>query len=120
MFLRHKVLEHIKHNFSNPYTSHLRIPAILSMFWITNPSNFILLIYFFIFLGPHLWYMEVPRLGVKSELQLPTYATATATAMQDQAVSSIYTAAHGNAMILNPLSKARDWAHILMDPSQVR
>ena len=62
--------------------------------------------------------MEVPRLGVKSELQLPTYATATATAMR--AVSSIYTAAHGNAMILNPLSKARDWAHILMDPSQVR
>ena len=26
-------------------------------------------------LGPHLQYMEVPRLGVKSELQLLTYAT---------------------------------------------
>ena len=27
--------------------------------------------------------MEVPRLGVESELQLPAYATATATAMAD-------------------------------------
>ena len=38
--------------------------------------NFIL---FFDFLGPHLRYMEVPRLGVESELQLPAYTTATAT-----------------------------------------
>ena len=34
---------------------------------------------FFFFLGPHLQYMEVPKLGVKSELQLLAYATATAT-----------------------------------------
>ena len=27
----------------------------------------------------HLQHMEVPRLGVKSELQLPAYATSTAT-----------------------------------------
>ena len=33
----------------------------------------------FFFLGPHLWYMEVPRLGVQSELQVPDYTTATAT-----------------------------------------
>ena len=33
----------------------------------------------FIFLGPHLWHMEVPRLEVQLELQLPAYATATAT-----------------------------------------
>ena len=26
----------------------------------------------------HPWHMEVPRLGVKSELQLPAYTTATA------------------------------------------
>ena len=30
----------------------------------------------FFFLGPHLQHMEVPRLGVKSELQLPAYTTA--------------------------------------------
>lgn len=34
---------------------------------------------FFFFLGLHLQYMEVPRLGVKSELQLPAYTTVTAT-----------------------------------------
>ena len=31
-----------------------------------------------VFLGPHLWHMEVPRLEVRSELQLPAYTTATA------------------------------------------
>ena len=31
----------------------------------------------FFFLGPHLWHMEVPRLGVDSELQLLAYTTAT-------------------------------------------
>ena len=29
--------------------------------------------------GPHLQHMEVPKLGVKSELQLPAYTTVTAT-----------------------------------------
>ena len=40
-----------------------------------------LFIYLFalFFLGPHSWHMEVPRLGVRSELQLPAYAAATAT-----------------------------------------
>ena len=33
----------------------------------------------FVFLGPHLWYVEAPKLGVKSELQLPVYTTAKAT-----------------------------------------
>ena len=33
---------------------------------------------FFFFLGSHLPHMEVPRLGVESELQLLTYATAEA------------------------------------------
>ena len=35
----------------------------------------------FFFLGPQVWHMEVCRLGVKSEQQMP--ATATATATQD-------------------------------------
>ena len=39
---------------------------------------FRLVAFFFSFLlGPHWWHMEVPRLGVESELQLPAYATAT-------------------------------------------
>ena len=51
-----------------------------------------ILFYFFVFLGPHLQYMEVPRLGVESELQLPAYATATATPW--------YATAHGNTRSL--------------------
>jgi len=34
---------------------------------------------FYFFLGPHLRDMEVSRLGVKLELQLPAYTTATVT-----------------------------------------
>ena len=34
--------------------------------------------FFSFFLSPHLQHMEVPRLGVRSELQLPAYSTATA------------------------------------------
>ena len=37
----------------------------------------------FCFLGPHPWHMEVPGLGVKWELYLRAYTTATATAMTD-------------------------------------
>ena len=37
--------------------------------------------FFFYSLGPYLRFMEVPRLGFQSELQLPAYTTATA--MQD-------------------------------------
>ena len=56
--------------------------------------------------------MEVPRLGVKTELQLPAYATATA--MQD--LSRLFDLHHssGKRQILNPLSEARDRTHILM------
>ena len=39
--------------------------------------------------------MEVSRLGVESELQLPAYAAATATS--DPSASATYTTARGNA-----------------------
>ena len=62
--------------------------------------------------------MAVSRLGVKSELQLLAYATATATLEQ----SLIYSLHHSSqkCRILNPLSKARDRTHMLMDTSQIR
>ena len=47
------------------------------------------------FLGPLPRHMEVPRLGVQSELQLRVYATATATRIR--AASVTYTTGHGNA-----------------------
>ena len=33
--------------------------------------------FFFFFLGPHLWHMEVPSLGIKLKLQLSAYTTVT-------------------------------------------
>ena len=40
--------------------------------WVTDMAQI------FVFLGLFPWHMEVPRLGVKLELQLPAYTTATA------------------------------------------
>ena len=51
--------------------------------------------FLFVFLVPYPQHMEVPRLGVKSELQLPAYTIATTT--QIQATSVTYTTAWGNA-----------------------
>ena len=50
--------------------------------------------------------MEIPRLGVESELYLPAYTTATAT----WDPSRVYHLHHSSQQcrILNPLSKARD------------
>ena len=61
---------------------------LLPIYRLSYPLIFICL---FSFLGPHLWHMEIPRLGVKSELQLLAYAIATAM-----------------HWILNPLSEAGD------------
>ena len=57
--------------------------------------------------------MKVPRLGVKSELQLQAYAQPQQ--QQIQATSETYTAACGNARLPNPLREARDPTHIFMD-----
>ena len=59
-----------------------------------------------VFLGMHLWHMEVLRLGVELELQLPAYATATAT----PDLSSVCSLHHSSQQcrILNSLSKAKD------------
>ena len=56
-----------------------------------------------VFLGPHPRHVAVPILGVKSELQLPAYTTATA--MSDP--SHICDPHHSSwqHQILNPLSK---------------
>ena len=57
----------------------------------------------------------IPRLGLKSELWLLAYLTATES--QDRAVSETFSRAHGND-IHNPLREARDQIHILMDTNQ--
>ena len=62
--------------------------------------------------------MEVPRLGIPSELQLPDYTADTA--MRDP--SRVCNPHHSSRQrqILNPLRKARDRTHNLMVPSQIR
>ena len=79
-------------------------------------------LFYFSFSGPHPRHMEVPRLGVKSELQLPAYTTATATATATPDPSCVCNIHHSSQQhwTLNPLSEARDPTGILMDPSQVR
>ena len=67
------------------------------------------------FLGPHLQHMEVPRLGVESELQLPAYTTATATAAQDPRCVCDLPHFSRQHRILNPVCEARDPTHILTD-----
>ena len=72
------------------------------------------LFFFFVFLGPHPQPMEVPRLGVQSELQVPAYTTATATTTWDQShVCNLHHSSRPHR-ILNPLSKARNWTRNLM------
>ena len=53
--------------------------ATTSLFSESGCFLLLLLFVFLAFLGPHLWHMDVPRLGVKLELQLPAYTTVTAT-----------------------------------------
>ena len=62
--------------------------------------------------------MEIPRLGLKSELQLLAYATAIA--MWDPSHACDLYHSSWPHRILNPLSEARDQTHILMDISQIR
>ena len=57
--------------------------------------------------------MEVPRLGLESELQLLAYTTATA--MPDLRLVRDLHHSSRQHWILNPLSEARDRTHMLMD-----
>ena len=73
-------------------------------------------IFFSVFLELHPWHMEVPKLGVKSELQLLVYTTATA--IWD--LSRVCDLHHSSwqCQIPDPPSKARDQTYILMYASQ--
>ena len=77
-----------------PLTSHLLLGSVLLLLrkaltrWQPHISKPFLYFYFYLFfdfcfvlfcfcfLGPHPRHMEVPRLGIQSELQLPAYTTA--------------------------------------------
>ena len=62
-------------------------------------------------------HMEVSRLGVELELQLPAYTTAIV--MQDLShVWDLYYSSR-QCQLLNPLSKAKNQTHIPVDSSQI-
>ena len=77
--------------------------------WCLNISKVI----FFFFLGLHLQHMEIPRLGIKLELQL----LATATVTQDPKHICHLHHSSQKCWFLNPLSEVRDWTCILIDTS---
>ena len=60
--------------------------------------------------------MEVPRLGMELELQLPAYTTTTAT--PDQSCTCDLHHSSGPLWILKPLSETRDRIQVLMDASR--
>ena len=71
----------------------------------------------FCFLWLHWWHTEVPRLGDKSELQLPANTTATAT-RDPRLVCHLH---HSSQQRQSPdPRRARDRTHILMNTSQDR
>ena len=74
--------------------------------------------FFLLLFGPNPRNMEVPGLGVKSELQ-PTAST-TATATQDLSCVSDLHHSSWQHQIPHPLSKARVRTRILMDTCQIR
>ena len=85
-----------------------------------SPSSLSLFIYlfiFFVFAGPHPRHMKIPRLWVTSERQLPAYTTVIVT--RDPSLFCDLHHGSWQHQILNPLSKARDWTHNLMVPSQI-
>ena len=70
------------------------------------------------FLGLYPWHMEVPRLGVETELQVQVYDTAIAT--QDLSHTCDLHHSSPQRRILNPLIKARNQTCVRMDTGQVR
>jgi len=58
--------------------------------------------------------MDVPRLGIESQLQLTAYTTATATPDLSHSIPQLIA-----TPILNPLSEARDRNCVLLDTSWV-
>ena len=97
-----------------PISPHVHRHLLFSLLFcfIVIATSAILFIYFF-FLQPHMWHMEVPRLEVKSELQLPlAYATGTTPDTPDPSHLCDLCC---SLRIFNPLSEARDQTGNLRD-----
>ena len=73
--------------------------------------------HFFFFFFFFFFFVEVPRLGLKSGLQLLAYTTATATPDPSR-ICDLHHSSRQH-LILNPLSKARNGTRVFMDTSLV-
>ena len=110
-----------------------KLSSLIFIFWycFNFPHEHVLLLYIYVciyihthiyicikFLGPHPWHTEVSRPVVESELQPLAYATATA----KPDLSHVCDLYHSSQQygILNPLSKAKDGTHALMDITWAR
>ena len=91
-------------------------PGSFYHFMHASPKYLLHFIFIFGFLELHTWHMEFPRLGVKLELQLLAYNTATSDLRH---VCDLHRSSW-QCWILNPLlSEAKDRTHVLMDTDQV-
>ena len=75
--------------------------------------------YLFIFLGPHLGHMEIPRLEVKSRAAAAClrHSHSNSNPGSESCLACDLHHSSQQCRILNPLSEARDQIHILMDTS---
>ena len=106
-------------NFHMPRVRSLKKKKKKKTVWFLELPGCILLFFnfFFAFLGPHPWPMQVPRLGVEPELWLPAHTTATAT--PDLRCIGYLHHSSQRGQILNPLSEARNRTYNLMVPSWI-
>ena len=104
------------HTIQDAHVNVCTFNSFFSIFRIVQPSHNFILSYF-IFLWLHLRPMEVLGLGVRSELQLPAYASATAA--PDLSCICDLCCSLWQHWILNSLGKTREQTCILMDTTQV-
>ena len=110
-------------DFKSSLCSLIKVISEVGIFQIFSPSLCLVFVFFclfvclfvFCFLGP--LHMEIPRVGVKSELQPLAYVIDTAT--RDRGLVCDLHHPSRQRRIPDPLSKARDQTHILMDTSRI-
>jgi len=73
--------------------------------------------FFFFFLQLHMWHMEIPQ--ARGQTSCSCWLTPQPQQCRIWVASTTYTTAGGNSRSFNPLSKAGEQTHILMDTSQV-
>ena len=101
-----KIWKIITRKLSSKHNSYLATSKFPGLHFHRTFKNVYLFFFFFFILGPHMQHMEVPRLGVKSKLQLLAYTKAAAT--QDPSCICDLPHSSRQCQILKPLGEARN------------